>query len=488
MPISSRNIEAIQKALAKKTPQSSLSTLISTDAAPIVDQEVRARQQALSMLRGERETSIQKVAAYVFAIFCVIMVIGLKARANVVGSDIDFVTVQSSETLEPGILNFGLFLNYAVNTMPNYENTTTQRRTKFEDSLLGADLNFGIGLADNWDFGMSFPQVVAQDSKDNAGVFSGEISQTGLTEIRLNSKYRLWGDQKGGVALVGSINFNRVEDNPFTGTDPGPTYNIEAAWDTTINRYAWGVNFGYRKREPDSQLSGIPIEPYKDSFIASTAVSYLLQSVDTKLIGEIYGSFPTEKQNSTTDRDLSTMELLLGVKKDLRHDLALHAGGGTELYHGSSTPDWRIYTGINWNIGPVWKKGSEDKTKSRFFSEKAAAQRENFVIGDVLFDTGSDVITPEFQEILKDLADYLRQTGFEQLVIEGHTDSVGKDSYNLDLSQRRADAAVRYLVDIQKISANKVKGLGFGEERPIAGNDNYQGRARNRRIEFNVTR
>jgi len=72
--------------------------------------------------------------------------------ANVIGSDIqnfnpttsglDFVTVQSSETLTPGIFNFGYFLNYAVNTMPNYVDVNTRSRTNFEDSLLGADINF----------------------------------------------------------------------------------------------------------------------------------------------------------------------------------------------------------------------------------------------------------------------------------------------------------------------------------------------------------
>lgn len=505
MRISSDNIDAIAKALNKQPKWRSLnSTLFSTDAPPsatevqdtkLAEREAKARAEALRYLRGEK-SSWQKVIAIIAAGLVVVLLLSFKARANVVGSDVqnfnpttsglDFVTVHSSETLEPGVVNVGFFLNFAVNTMPNYENKTTQQRTKFEDNMLGGDINFGVGLAKDWDFGVSFPQVYAADSKDNAQVYNGKVAKTGLTEIRLNSKYRLWGDQRGGFALIGTVNFNRVEDNPFTGSNPGPTYNFEAAWDTTINRYAVGVNVGYRKRNPGTQLPNIPIVPYEDSFIASAAVSYLLTSVDTKLIAEIYGSFPTKKQNSTTDRDLSTLELLLGIKKDWRHDLAFHAGAGTELYHGSSTPDWRLYTGVNWNFGPL-KKKSEAK-KSRFHGEQGNKDRENFVIGDILFDTDSDVITPEFQEILRDLADYLRKTGFKELIIEGHTDSVGSAAYNLDLSQRRANSAKRFLVEEEKLPANKIKSIGYGEERPIADNENYQGRARNRRIEFNISR
>ena len=72
--------------------------------------------------------------------------------ANVIGSDmqnfnattsgLDFVTVESAATLEPGFVNFGLFMNYAVNTLPYFEKTETiQSRTKFNDTLLGADIN-----------------------------------------------------------------------------------------------------------------------------------------------------------------------------------------------------------------------------------------------------------------------------------------------------------------------------------------------------------
>lgn len=433
----------------------------------------------------------------------VILLFVLKASANVVGSDIqnfnpttngiDFVTVQSSETLGVGIFNFGYFLNYAVNTMPNYVRTSDQSRTDFKDTLLGGDINFGVGLKPNWDFGISFPQVYSQTNSDSKNVFSGEVSQTGLTEIRVNTKYRFFGDEKGGLAAILSANFNHVENNPFTGDNPGPTWNIEGAYDWMSDKWAYGVNAGYRKRDPGTQIPGIPIEPYEDSFILSGAASRYLQRWDLKLIAEIFGSFPVDSTSATTDRELSTTELLLGAKKDIRHDLALHFGGGTELYHGSSTADWRVYTGINWTMGPLWGRRDDgdarplDKSVS-YFGSSPVTTSEKFLVGDVLFAYDSDAISEDFKAVLKDLAKYLQSGSLKQLVVEGHTDSVGSEAYNQGLSERRAASVVKYLTAEAGMNPKKLSSVGYGETRPVADNANYQGRAKNRRVEFNVQR
>jgi hypothetical protein len=76
-----------------------------------------------------------------------------KAGANVVGTDaqnfnpttsgLDFVTVQSSETLLPGVMNFGIYVNHAWDALPRFRN-----QKDYDDQLLGLDLNFGIGLVD----------------------------------------------------------------------------------------------------------------------------------------------------------------------------------------------------------------------------------------------------------------------------------------------------------------------------------------------------
>lgn len=437
---------------------------------------------------------------FVLSFFCSL------AQANVVGADtqnfnpttdgLDFVTVQSSETLEPGIFNFGFFLNYAVNSLPNYENVSTGSRTNFTDSLLSADVNVGFGILKNWEVGLSVPYLLAQDVDSDATAFRGEFAETGLTEYRLNTKYRFFGDKDGGVATVLTVNFNQIEDNPFLGSNAGPTFTLELAGDTTVNDYALGANIGYRFRDPGTQNPTVPVEPMDDQLIVSGAVSYLLENYDLKLIGEVFGSFPVQDQDFASDRDTSSMELLLGIKKDLTTQMALHVGGGTEVYQGSSSPDWRVYTGLNWAIGPIYKQqniiqrtdGDIIVADADPFGQQADGS-ESFVARDVLFKFDSDEVDEEFAEALVRMAEYLKQPpGFQELVVEGHTDSVGSAAYNKKLSQRRANSVRNVLVGEGGLSASKVKAVGYGEDQPIGDNGNYQGRKLNRRVEFNVTR
>ncbi|MCL7991751.1 MAG: OmpA family protein, partial [marine benthic group bacterium] len=66
-----------------------------------------------------------------------------------------------------------------------------------------------------------------------------------------------------------------------------------------------------------------------------------------------------------------------------------------------------------------------------------------------------------------------------------HTDSVGEDDFNMDLSQRRAESVRNYLVELG-LARDRFDTTGFGETRPIADNETEEGRHRNRRTEFRV--
>ena len=72
-----------------------------------------------------------------------------------------------------------------------------------------------------------------------------------------------------------------------------------------------------------------------------------------------------------------------------------------------------------------------------------------------------------------------------RLEIQGHTDDVGDDAKNLDLSQRRAESVKAYLV-AQGIDEGRLEAKGFGETVPIADNKTKAGRAENRRVEFKL--
>ena len=101
---------------------------------------------------------------------------------------------------------------------------------------------------------------------------------------------------------------------------------------------------------------------------------------------------------------------------------------------------------------------------------------------EVFFDTASANIKPESYPDLDRVVDFMNSAVTSATgVVEGHTDSVGNDAYNQGLSQRRADAVRKYLVD-KGVAAARLEARGFGESQPVADNATAEGRAQNRRV------
>jgi outer membrane protein OmpA-like peptidoglycan-associated protein len=103
----------------------------------------------------------------------------------------------------------------------------------------------------------------------------------------------------------------------------------------------------------------------------------------------------------------------------------------------------------------------------------------------LLFDFDSDVIRGSARDNLNALAHSLDKYDGSDLMIIGHTDNVGSDAYNVGLSERRADAATRYLVS-QGVSRSRIGTRGMGESEPVASNDSEAGRSQNRRVEVAI--
>lgn len=103
--------------------------------------------------------------------------------------------------------------------------------------------------------------------------------------------------------------------------------------------------------------------------------------------------------------------------------------------------------------------------------------------GNVTFATDSSDVSADFYPVLGSVAKVLDEYERTLIDVAGHTDSTGAESYNLDLSQRRADSVARYLT-AQGIDARRVFTRGFGEAYPVGDNASAEGRRRNRRVEL----
>jgi OOP family OmpA-OmpF porin len=101
----------------------------------------------------------------------------------------------------------------------------------------------------------------------------------------------------------------------------------------------------------------------------------------------------------------------------------------------------------------------------------------------IKFETGKDKILLESEPIIDQIVIVLQNKPDLQLIIEGHTDDVGKPESNKKLSEQRAQAVVQAIVN-QGIDASRLIAVGWGQEKPIADNHTEEGRAKNRRIEI----
>jgi outer membrane protein OmpA-like peptidoglycan-associated protein len=106
--------------------------------------------------------------------------------------------------------------------------------------------------------------------------------------------------------------------------------------------------------------------------------------------------------------------------------------------------------------------------------------------GGVLFASNQSTLLPAAMVKLNEVADALvKNNPDSKMTVEGHTDSQGKADYNRDLSQKRAESVREYLIS-RGIASDRIKAHGYGSERPIADNNNAEGRANNRRVEIVV--
>ncbi len=104
----------------------------------------------------------------------------------------------------------------------------------------------------------------------------------------------------------------------------------------------------------------------------------------------------------------------------------------------------------------------------------------------VLFGFDKSQLTPKDKQTLDDFAAQLQSQRHYIVEVEGYTDSTGPANYNDQLSQRRADAVIRYLAQKYNVPPYKIFHIGLGKDNPVAQNTTAQGRAQNRRVDVRL--
>jgi outer membrane protein OmpA-like peptidoglycan-associated protein len=116
--------------------------------------------------------------------------------------------------------------------------------------------------------------------------------------------------------------------------------------------------------------------------------------------------------------------------------------------------------------------------------EEQLAKQKKAIIYGIYFDFDKDAIKPESEPVLKEIVKAMTDNPDWKLRVDGHTDNIGGDAHNLDLSKRRAASVKSALVERYHIAPDRLTTNGYGASSPIDRNDTLEGRARNRRVEL----
>ena len=125
-----------------------------------------------------------------------------------------------------------------------------------------------------------------------------------------------------------------------------------------------------------------------------------------------------------------------------------------------------------------------DALNSKAISVYRDARGTILSMSDILFESGKADLKHELRENLSAIGAILQSLLTESnIIIEGHTDDVGSAEFNQKLSEQRAHAVMKYLIE-RGVAANRLKSVGYGLTKPVADNKTEDGRARNRRVEL----
>ncbi len=135
-------------------------------------------------------------------------------------------------------------------------------------------------------------------------------------------------------------------------------------------------------------------------------------------------------------------------------------------------------------LGGAGKKLASDTAMDQFTKRLKKAQNEK---GPIRFKKGKADVDPACDPTMKYIAKIIKDSPGFHVQVDGHTDNVGNPESNRKLSQERAEAVVKYL-EKKGVNAKQLSAKGFGDSQPIADNKTERGRAKNRRVDFTVTK
>ena len=155
------------------------------------------------------------------------------------------------------------------------------------------------------------------------------------------------------------------------------------------------------------------------------------------------------------------------------------------LSAGVASAELDALKGLGKEAGKAVATGAKENLLGAITKKLKKVQNEK---GPIKFKTGKAEIDPACDKTMTAIAAILADYPGFHVQVDGHTDNIGNPEANKKLSQERADAVVKYMVEKKGVEAKRLSAKGFGDSQPIADNKSKKGQAKNRRVDFTVTK
>lgn len=168
----------------------------------------------------------------------------------------------------------------------------------------------------------------------------------------------------------------------------------------------------------------------------------------------------------------------------------IKSANGTSVKINNGKLEGTSNTGTSWRISTSKTQYDTAQIMQDLKARRSGDQIEFDMADEVLFDFNSSAVKPAASKTLEKIAFLIKEKSIGEVYVEGHTDAIGSDAQNLELSKKRVASVSNWLVEAEGIPATILSAKAFGESKPVAhntmpdGSDNPDGRAKNRRVSF----
>jgi outer membrane protein OmpA-like peptidoglycan-associated protein len=446
----------------------------------------------------------------------------------------NYVTVEGAATAPHLTFVPSVWLNWGLNPLV-LRNADREIETYVVEHLFTLNALGVVGLGDHFELGVDVPA----HSLSGDGTADRDPNGVALGDLRLLPKVQLFGPKARkatglGLALAMPVVLPTGDKEKFVGSEQ-VSLNPRVIAEARVAVLNVAANVGYRFRPSNDVYQQLEVG---NELTYGAAAALALSDPDYQLIAELAGAGSVEDVRA--DSENSPMEAIFAFRaySDLGAVFTLGAGRGLIPDYGA--PAVRVFAGLAWQpeendrdgdgiLDPVDACPDEPEDKDGFQDADGCPDPDNDkdgildvddrcpnepetrngvedtdgcpdeavsrvritkerieILDKVYFETAKAVIKPVSYAILNEVALVLvRNPNIRRVRVEGHTDSQGKDAYNLELSQRRVDSVRAYLMN-QGVAPERLDAKGYGETQPIADNGTADGRAENRRVEFRI--